>query len=156
MRCMGGRMVKNNSDDTLGGDGGGEGIQPVALRVSTPSFEDNRRTRAHHVPPRQGPPWLVSRSGITVLLRIPSFFCPLSCVHAHNRRLLGASATVTQPLAVLRNRSGPPVFTTLPARPAPDVERLVPYGTLTGHTDTQSDTDSEGYIEPEDTDVGWR
>ncbi len=77
-------------------------------------------------------------------------------MHAHTRRLLGASATVTQPLAVLRNRSGPPVFTTLPARPAPDVERLVPYGTLTGHADTQSDTDSEGYIEPEDTDVGWR
>jgi hypothetical protein len=123
--------------------------------MSTKSFEDNRRPRAHHVPPRQGPPWLVSPVGLPYSFE--SFFsCPLTSLRAHTRRLLGASATVTQPLAVLRNRSGPPVFTTLPARPAPDVERLVPYGTLTGHVDTQSDTDSEGYIEPEDTDVGWR
>ncbi len=49
--------------------------------MSTPSFEHNRGPRAHHVPPRQGPPWLVSRSGITVLLRIPSFFARyLACV----------------------------------------------------------------------------
>ncbi len=72
------------------------------------------------------------------------------------RRLLGASATVTQPLKVLQNRSGPPMFATLPARPAPEVERLVPYGSMSGHQDTQSDTDSEGYVEPDDGDAGWR
>ena len=34
MRCMGGRMVKNNSDDTLGGDGGGRGYN--LLRCECP------------------------------------------------------------------------------------------------------------------------